>query len=151
MNYNDSFLKNAANLYLLGDIMYGLKSGEYKVEEDGVLNRYGLYLNILKFESGDEVKFVISVYKKGNELPNVIFPWEIFENDKAAPEFIINRIKGTVGLQEEDQTEGGAMELLIKSLYTEIQKRFMESEVKDKWGEYYQEKLDEFIKQQEER
>lgn len=151
MNYNDNFLKNVANLYLLGDIMYGLKSGEYKVEEDGVLNKYGLYLNILKFEVGDEVKFVISVYEKGNELPYVIFPWRIFENDKAAPEFIINRIKGTLGLQEEDQIEGGAMELLIKSLYTEIQKKFTENEVKDKWGKYYQEKFDEFIKQQEEK
>lgn len=151
MNYNDSFLKNAANLYLLGDIMYGLKSGEYKVEEDGVLNKHGLYLNIIKFEMGDEVEFVISVYKRGNELPYVIFPWEIFENDTSAPEFIINRIKGTLGLQEEDQTKGAAMELLIKSLYTEIQKKFTESGVKDKWGEYYREKIDEFIKQREER
>ena len=151
MNYNDNFLKSAANIYLLGDLMYGLKSGEYKVEKDGVLNKFGLYVNILKFEKGDEVRFVISVYKKGNELPYVIFPWEIFENDTFAPEFIINRIKGTLGLQEEDQIEGGAMELLIKSLYTEIQKKFTESGVKDKWGEYYQEKFDEFIKQQEEK
>ena len=125
MNYfnNRSFF-----IWVLNEALSGLKSGKYNVDENGVFLE-DTYLNIIKFnlvdeEGKDVVKYLILSYTT-----------EMNEHK----------------LNTSDDLLGPGTDNLVENLYQEIQKKLSESGIKDKWGEYYHNKLENYIKNKKER
>ena len=124
MNY---FNSRSFFIWMFNEALSGIKSGEYKVDENGVL-LHDTYLNVVKFNLIDDntkeetVRYLIVSYQEGMKKPKVSLPETLL---------------------------GPGTDSLVADLHVEIQKRFEAGNIKDKWGEYYHNSLKEYIKNKE--
>ena len=124
MNYFDNKKNEVFDkvfyLYVFTEALRGIRTGEYKVDENGVFLE-DTYLDILCFNvKDDETQKIVSKYLAVSYQPGMEEPWIDF------PETLL----------------GPGNEKLVVVLCLEIQKKQQEGGIKDRWREYYSEKLE---------
>ena len=125
MNY---FNSRSFFIWVFNEALSGLKAGKYNVDENGVFLD-DTYLNIIKFDLVDEEGKDVIKYL------TLSYTTEMNENEHK--------------LNISDDLLGPGTDNLVENLYQEIQKKLSESGIKDKWGEYYHNKLENYIKNKE--
>ena len=123
MNY---FNSRSFFIWVFNEALSGLKAGKYNVDENGVFLE-DTHLNIVKFDLIDKDEKEIAKYLVLSSTKNTEEP----------------------KLNLSDSLLGPGTDKLVEDLYQEIQKRLSESGIKDKWGEYYHNKLEDYIKNKE--
>ena len=123
MNY---FNSRSFFIWVFNEALSGLKAGKYNVDENGVFLE-DTHLNIVKFDLIDKDEKEIAKYLVLSSTKNTEEP----------------------KLNLSDSLLGPGTDKLVEDLYQEIQKKLSESGIKDKWGEYYHNKLENYIKNKE--
>jgi len=125
MNY---FNEKSFFIWTFNEALSGLKTGKYTVDENGVFLD-DTHLNVIKFDLIDEnkedtVKYIVTSYAEnlGMEEPKVSLS---------------------------DELLGPGTDNLVEDLYQELQKKFKEANIKDRWGDFYHNKLENYIKNKE--
>lgn len=126
MNYFDfrSFF-----IWVFNEALSGLRSGKYNVDENGVFLD-DTYLNVVKFDLIDEDR-------------NMVVKYLVLSSTKDTAE--------DPKIDLSDTLLGPGTDKLVENLYQEIQKKFKELEIEDKWGIYYHKKLEDFVIKNKER
>ena len=122
MNY---FGEKSFFIWMFNEALSGLKTGKYTVDENGVLLE-DTHLNVIRFDLTDE-------------------------NNENKVVYLVTSYAENMGMTEpklslSDKLLGPGTDDLVENLYQELQKRFKEDKIKDKWGDFYHNSLKNYIK-----